>query len=492
MSMLLCKTMKFQIKKIVAVLTAVIILTVTLSGCSGGDITPPKNADAQASDNGIIVSWEYDGNADSFKIFRKTENESNYKYLDDATECSYIDSTAKIGVYYSYSIKALCDEKISDSVSTQAVIINAEQTVANSVPSRVSVLSVTRMDKFTNVIEIGNLQAGCSYEISRADAAGGSYTVIGNTDGKYFYDETAENKPDCFYKATAINSVGKSAESSAVKVGTNARSVFNVPVLMYHEFVTQQDLDSGVAFDEYAIYKQEFESDLAWLKSNGYTTVTSEELLSYMKGEATPPQKPVILTIDDGKYGVYKNAYPLLKKYNMKAVLSVIGYEIDNATANPDKRSDSAAPYCTWYEIGEMSKSGFVEIISHTQTLHYFDHDGRQGANVAEGETADEYSDTAQLDFIKINKSIKDATGKHTVAMAYPYSKRSDVADKAWLESGYKILYSGDDDNERLTRSNYFVAGADSNPNSALLRRIARMTGTSAQEYILEIINQDK
>ena len=87
MSMLLCKTMKFQIKKIVAVLTAVIILTVTLSGCSGGDITPPKNADAQASDNGIIVSWEYDGNADSFKIFRKTENESDYKYLDDATEC---------------------------------------------------------------------------------------------------------------------------------------------------------------------------------------------------------------------------------------------------------------------------------------------------------------------------------------------------------------------------------------------------------------------
>ena len=139
-----------------------------------------------------------------------------------------------------------------------------------------------------------------------------------------------------------------------------------------------------------------------------------------------------------------------------------------------------------------MSKSGFVEIIRHTQTLHYFDHDGRQGANVAEGETADEYSDTAQLDFIKINKSIKDATGKATVAMAYPYSKRSDVADKAWLESGYKILYSGDDDNERLTRSNYFVAGADSNPNSALLRRIARMTGTSAQEYILEIINQDK
>ena len=484
--------MKFQTKKILSVISVVIALCTVLSGCGKSEIAEPKNVSATVGDNAITVTWDYDGEADGFRVFRKTDTDNDYKYLDDTTELNYCDSSVKSGVSYSYSVKAFGGKNISKGISTESVIITSKNDVTNTAPAPISVLSVTRMDKFTNVIEIGNLQAGCSYEISRADTEGGTYNVIGSTNGKYFYDETAENKAHCYYKAAAINNVGARDYSAAVKVGAKAKAGFNVPVLMYHEFVTQSDLDSGVAFDEYAIWKNEFENDLVWLKANGYTTITSEELLSYMKGDATPPQKPIILTIDDGKYGVYKNAYPLLKKYNMKAVLSVIGYEIDTATANPDKRSESAAPYCTWSEIGEMSKSGFVEIISHTQTMHYFNHDGRQGANVAEGETADKYLSAAQSDFIKINKSIKNATGKPTVAMAYPYSKRSDVSDTAWLESGYKILYSGDDDNERLTRSNYFVAGADSNPGSALLRRVARMTGTSAQEYIIEITNQDK
>ena len=185
----------------------------------------------------------------------------------------------------------------------------------------------------------------------------------------------------------AAGTDGETAESEIAAENTNPKTVFGVPVLMYHEFVTQEDLDSGIAFDEYAIYYHEFEHDLQWLQQNGYTTITVRELAQYLNGQGEMPEKPVILTIDDGKLGVYKNAFPLLQKYNMKAVLAVIGIEIHTASEAPELRSESPAPYCTWAELAEMSASGHVEIASHSYGFHVYQHDGRIGADCGEPDT---------------------------------------------------------------------------------------------------------
>ena len=174
----------------------------------------------------------------------------------------------------------------------------------------------------------------------------------------------------------------------------------------------------------------------------------------------------------------------------MKAVLSVIGYEIDSATDNPESRKTSEAPFCTWEEIGEMSDSGAVEIVSHTYGLHLYEHDGRQGGNCADGENLDSFLPSAQKDYVKIMSKISDATGKKAVAMAYPYSKHSETSDIAWLKSGYQLLLGGDND-ERRTRINYFVSDAGINRKSAVVRRIARMTGTPVSAYIEAALQED-
>ena len=90
-----------------------------------------------------------------------------------------------------------------------------------------------------------------------------------------------------------------------------------VSVIMYHNFVTEADVKSGVEFDEYSVNPQDFEQDLIWLRDNGYTTITSDDLLRHLEGKKSLPHKAVIISIDDGSWGVYTNAYPLLKKYNI-------------------------------------------------------------------------------------------------------------------------------------------------------------------------------
>lgn len=461
-----------------------------LSGCSDKELSDLSSLAAQAKGDKVVLEWQASNGADFYRIYRKEAGDADYKFIYDEPSTAYTDSTAKSGKSYSYKVTAVSGNKETKGCITDdtAILIKSEN--GDTALYAPAVSSVTKMDKYENVIIFSSDNSGCHYEVRRSKTVDGAYTLIGTTDESVYYDDTA-NGEKYYYTVTAVLGDKRSKASVPQITGKNAQKVFCLPVLMYHEFVTQSDLDSGVAFDEYAIWMDEFESDLIWLKENGYTTITTVQLIDCLEGKGTLPEKPILLSIDDGKYGVYKNAYPLLKKYGMSATLALIGYEIDNATKNPEARADSAAPYCTWEEIAEMASSGAVEMISHTQSLHMYSHDNRCGANCADGETLEAFLPTAQEDFVKFNQSLIRATGTNTETMAYPYSVRSVTADRAWLQSGYKILFGGDGDEERKTYMNYYVPAAGIQSKSAVTRRIPRMTGTPVNVYITEAVNHD-
>ena len=75
-----------------------------------------------------------------------------------------------------------------------------------------------------------------------------------------------------------------------------AQEGVEVPVIMYHS-VLKDEAQHGA----YVISPAEFEKDLLWLKENGYTTVSTGELIAYTQG-GTLPEKPVLITFDDGYY----------------------------------------------------------------------------------------------------------------------------------------------------------------------------------------------
>lgn len=476
-----------RMKSLIAVLIAFQLSL--LSGCAHKELSAPSNAAARADGTDIVLEWEASTGADFYRIYRKERGKTDYKFICDAHTTNYTDTTAEADKNYRYKVTAVSGNRETEGCITEETVLLSKNENIDTVLYVPIVSSVTEMDKYETVIIFDSDNSGCDYEIRRSTTVDGEYALIGTTDELVYYDDTADG--EAYYTVTAIRGDQRSEASIPQKTGQNAQEVFCVPVLMYHEFVTQADLDGGVAFDEYAIWQDEFESDLSWLQENGYTTITTVQLIDCLEGKGTMPEKPIILSIDDGKYGVYKNAYPLLMKYGMTAVLSLIGYEIDNATKDPDTRGSAAAPYCTWEEIAEMQKSGAVEMISHTQSLHVYSHDNRCGANCAEDETLERFLPTAQADFAKFNQNLKKATGSQTETMAYPYSKRSVTADLAWLKSGYKILFGGHGDEERSTYMNYYVPAAGINSKSAVTRRIPRMTGTPVQEYISEALNHD-
>ena len=349
-----------------------------------------------------------------------------------------------------------------------------------------SVQSATWQDP-NNVMLIWEAEDGYTYNIYRAASAGGEYELIGTAEGGSFRDAEAEWPTAMYYAVEGVSADGTAgARSEPIRAGANGQKLSKVSVVMYHNFITEADEAQGVEFEEYSLRPADFAADLAWLRENGYTTITSDDVIDYINGLKPLPPKAVIISIDDGTEGVYKNAWPLLRKYNSKADFNLIGENIDNSwqmVHDGGTRLGESAPYCVWEEIYDLVESGDFNICSHTYGMHKYDTDGRIGASMMDGESEESYIRAIKADYDLAVSCITGWTSVDPKTMAYPYSRRSSESDRLILENtGYEILMAGD--GARPTVSNYFVDGVSADSYERLMNRPCRMDGHPASEYL--------
>lgn len=240
-----------------------------------------------------------------------------------------------------------------------------------------------------------------------------------------------------------------------------------LPVLMYHHVLK----DSG-SWGKFVISPEELEQDLKYLSENGYQTVTLEELVRYTGGEGELPAKPILLTVDDGYLSAKEYIAPLLQKYQMRAVLSVIGTYSDQYTQTPD--DNVAYAHLTWEDIAGLSESGVFEIENHTYDMHK-NAGGRRGSMIKKGETAAQYGKALEDDLMKTQQKIEAATGKLPICYTYPYGFISKESHEPVKQMGFQVALTCNEGVSCITRD----------PESLfLLKRINRPHGKSAQELL--------
>ena len=121
------------------------------------------------------------------------------------------------------------------------------------------------------------------------------------------------------------------------------------PILEYHTITDTPDIDSK----RYNVLPADFNAQLDYLQQNGYNTITIQEFSLARQGKLTLPDKPIILTFDDGYADNYEVMMPILRSHKMKAVVYVIANELGKPG------------YLTIKQIQEMQGRG-IEIGSHT------------------------------------------------------------------------------------------------------------------------------
>jgi peptidoglycan/xylan/chitin deacetylase (PgdA/CDA1 family) len=240
-----------------------------------------------------------------------------------------------------------------------------------------------------------------------------------------------------------------------------------LPIIMYHSIVKDAN-----RWGTYVISPDEFESDLKYFEKNGYTSVTVQDLIDAVYEAKPLPEKPVMITLDDGYYNNYLYALPLLRKYNDRAVVSIVGKFTDQYSVTED--NNPVYSHVTWGQVNEMIDSGFIEIQNHSYNLHKIDSE-RVGSMKVSGESVAHYAAILSSDVIRL-QSLIDSNTKHLpTAFTYPYGLVSKDSNEILKDMGFKATltcYPG-------------INTITGDPNCLyMLKRLIRPHGKSAQAIL--------
>lgn len=195
----------------------------------------------------------------------------------------------------------------------------------------------------------------------------------------------------------------------------------SVPVLNYHQINDQAE-------NALTVHTDQFEAQMKYLADNGFHTITPADMLDAWENGTPLPEKPVVLTFDDGYVDNYRNAFPILEKYHLKGTIFLISDYVGNY---PN--------YLTWQQIEEMQESGHIDFESHTLSHMQLD------------------KTTPEETFHQL-KGSKEALEYHLQKpinfIAYPCGSYDDELVRQTKEAGYRAAFT----------VNYGVTSPDENP----------------------------
>lgn len=194
-----------------------------------------------------------------------------------------------------------------------------------------------------------------------------------------------------------------------------------IPVLMYHSIAYEKG-------NELRVPKENFAQQMKYLKDNGYTTMSLDEVYNYMINKKQIPPKTVAITFDDGYEDNYVNAFPIMKQYGLKGTVFVI-----------TKTVDKDSSYLTSKQIKEMDASG-MRIESHTVThevLTTFDYE-KQYQEVADSKSF-----------------LEKCLGRKINFLAYPCGCFNSDTINALKNAGYLMAFTTAPGNAKFSQGIY-------------------------------------
>lgn len=202
-------------------------------------------------------------------------------------------------------------------------------------------------------------------------------------------------------------------EEDRVAINKNASAVLGisttVPVLMYHYIRVNPYADDRVGFN-LSVTPANFDAQMQYLATHQFHTITLDELEKALVHGAKLPDKPIVITLDDGYRDSYTFAFPILKSHHLRAV----NFIITGFVGGPR--------YLTWDQINEMEKSGTFTFGSHT-----VNHISLPAADKSR----------ARQELLQSKSELESHLGHSVYWFAYPYGNVNESVVRLTAQAGY-------------------------------------------------------
>lgn len=214
----------------------------------------------------------------------------------------------------------------------------------------------------------------------------------------------------------------------------NENNSVKLPVLMYHS--VSDDLSKT---GKYVITPKSFEEDIKYLKNNGYNTVSAKQLIKYVYLGEDLPEKPIVLTFDDGMYNNKEYVLPILEKYDFCAVFSIVGSYTDEYTQNNIVNPDYS--YLRWSDICDLSENPRIEFGNHSYGFHSISKE-RYGTKKNKNESLLDYINAFYQDTEKLQSEFISNCNFKPIIYTYPFGSYSKESLRVLKKMGFLVTFS--------------------------------------------------
>ena len=192
----------------------------------------------------------------------------------------------------------------------------------------------------------------------------------------------------------------------------------NIPILMYHSISEQ----ASPKFREFTVSPSLFSEHLAYLQQHNYTTITVTQLANMLsQGSPALPERPVVITFDDGFADFSTAALPALKQYGFVATLYVATAYVNATSRWLKSEREEMRPMVTWEQLSEISAYG-VECGGHTHT-----HPQLDMLPLA----------TARDEITRCKQLLEEHLGRPVTSISYPFGYYTGAVRRLVKEVGY-------------------------------------------------------
>jgi peptidoglycan/xylan/chitin deacetylase (PgdA/CDA1 family) len=186
-----------------------------------------------------------------------------------------------------------------------------------------------------------------------------------------------------------------------------------VPILMYHSVATAPN----EATRALSVSPEAFAEQMALIAELGLTPVNTAELAASWRSGSTLPDRPVLITFDDGYEGVHRHALPVLAKHGYASTLFVSTGWIRGAYDT----GGGLDTMLDWDQVRELAHDG-CEIGGHSHTHPQLDQ-------------LDD--DRLRTELVRCREIVTEQLGCAPASFAYPYGYSSRRVRQAVRETGY-------------------------------------------------------
>ncbi len=231
--------------------------------------------------------------------------------------------------------------------------------------------------------------------------------------------------PTAFQVATAtivpteLPTVAVTATPVPTLIPTLSSRAISIPIIEYH-------YPSFFMTDQVQMQPAWFGEQIQWLADEGYTTLGAEDLIAFVNGERSFPERSIVLSFDLGtaRYSDYADGViPLLRQYNFQAIFFIL---VNNSVI----RDDCTHPenvFC-WDDLRGWVDEGLISIGSHG--LNHPDY-------------ATQSAEAIRQDMVLSRQILEEKMDMPVQVLAYPYDSSPSIAQQIVRDSGYLLAISG-------------------------------------------------